>query len=84
MNLSDYIRAQGGTAKLSCPVIASVALAANCSPNTLYMIQLGHKQAGPALANAIEVATDGEVSRQELRPDIFGPAAAANDDREAA
>lgn len=75
MNLPDYIRSQGGTAKLSCPVIARVAQAADCSPSTLYMIASGNKKAGPKLAGRIEAATG--VSRHELRPDVFGPAANA-------
>ncbi len=74
MNLPDYIRSQGGTAKLSCPVIARVARQAECSPSTLYMIASGNKKAGPKLAGRIEAVT--EVTRQELRPDVFGPATA--------
>jgi DNA-binding transcriptional regulator YdaS (Cro superfamily) len=36
------------------------------------MIAKGHKQAGPKLAQSIETATGGEVTRKDLRPDIYG------------
>lgn len=74
MNLSDFIAEQGGTGKIGCPIISTVAKGAECSPATLYMISLGHKQASAKLAGRIERATFGKVSRHELRPDIFGPA----------
>jgi DNA-binding transcriptional regulator YdaS (Cro superfamily) len=49
---------------------------AECSADTLYMITKKHKQAGPKLARAIEHATDGVVTRYDLRPDVFGEAPA--------
>lgn len=76
MNLSDHIVEQGGTATLNCPVLAAVARRAECSPGTLYMIAKGHKDASAKLANRIEQATRGAVSRHDLRPDVFGPAPA--------
>lgn len=72
MNLADYITAQGGAGTIGCQVIARVAAAAGCSAGTLYMIAKGHKQAGPKLAPRIEAATGGEVTRNDLRPDVFG------------
>jgi DNA-binding transcriptional regulator YdaS (Cro superfamily) len=78
MNLLDHIKASGGTGTASCPVIASLATAADCSAGTLYLVALGHKQAGPLLARRISDATDGAVTVNELRPDVFGePQAAA-------
>lgn len=72
MSLIEYIQTRGGTAKLSCVVVAQVATEADCTPATIYMIALGHRTAGPKLATRIEAATDGEVTRNELRPDVFG------------
>lgn len=78
MNLPDYIAKQpGSTGTIHCPVIAAVARKADCSPGTLYMIAKGHKRASAKLANRIEQATDGEVRREQIRPDVFGPAVAA-------
>lgn len=74
MNLDSYIRSQEGTATLSCPVVSRIASAAECSAGTLYMIAKGHKVVGPKLAGRIEIATGGVVTRQDLRPDLFGPA----------
>lgn len=79
MNLTDYIASKGGTATIQCAVLKALATKAGCSDGTLYMISKGHKSAGPKLANAIEKATDGAVSRHDLRPDVFGPAQAALD-----
>jgi DNA-binding transcriptional regulator YdaS (Cro superfamily) len=76
MNLTNYVLNKGGTAKISCPVVAFLAGKAGCSPATLYMIAIGHKKPGPKLAARIEHATFGTVSRHDLRPDIFGPAPA--------
>jgi hypothetical protein len=73
MNLTQYVLDQGGTAKLGCPVIASLAVTADCSASTLYMIAMGHKQSGPKLARRIERATGWAVSVHSLRPDVFGP-----------
>lgn len=47
------------------------------------MIAQGHKQPSWKLAEAIEKATGGGVTRQDLRPDVFGPPA-ANDEPAAA
>lgn len=76
MNLQSYCLAHGGTAKRGCPVIEQLAVKAECSAGTLYMIATGNKKAGPKLSNAIERATAGTVTRYELRPDIFWPAPA--------
>lgn len=74
MNMTQHILDLGGTAKLGCSVIASLASTSQCSAATLYMIALGHKQAGPLLARRIEAATEGKVTIHDLRPDIFGEA----------
>lgn len=72
MNLQTYCTDNGGTGVRGCLVLAQVAQRADCSADTLYMITKGHKQAGAKLAGAIEQATDGRVTRYELRPDVFG------------
>jgi DNA-binding transcriptional regulator YdaS (Cro superfamily) len=78
MNLTTYATEKGGTGKLKCPVLTSIALAAGCSPAVLYMISRGHKRPSPDMAKKISAATDGVVSKHELRPDIFdAPADAA-------
>jgi len=77
MNLSDYIKNQGGTAKADCPVIAAVALKAGCKPSTLYVISLGHKKPSWKLSLEIVKATDGLVTVHDLRSDIVGPPPAA-------
>lgn len=69
-------------------MIAALAGSAQCNRGTLYMIAKGHKKPGPKLAHRLEFATGGKVSRQNLRPDIFGPTPAdvwppANDTPEA-
>lgn len=74
MDLIRFATSQGGTGKIDCPVLATVAKGAECSPATLYMIGLGHKRASAKLSRRIESATFGCVTRHDLRPDIFGPA----------
>jgi DNA-binding transcriptional regulator YdaS (Cro superfamily) len=72
MDLHTYCEKNGGSGLRGCSVLASVAIRAECSADTLYMIAKGHKQAGPILAGKIERATSGKVDRYQLRPDIFG------------
>ena len=84
MNLTDYARQEGGTGTASCPVLAAVARKAKCSSGTLYQIALGHKPPSWKLAGRIADATNNAVSRQDLRPDVFGPPAANDDTAEAA
>jgi hypothetical protein len=72
MDLTQYAIAHGGTGKLSCPVLDQTAARAQCSHRTLYLIAKGHKKAGPHLAARIAVATNYEVPRAVLRPDLWG------------
>jgi len=72
MNLWAYCIKHGGTGVRGCPVLAALAADLRCSADTLYMIAHNHKRPSPRLARRIEVATAGEVTRVELRPDIFG------------
>lgn len=72
MKLKTYCELNDGTALRSCPVLARLATDTQYSAETLYMVTKGHKQPGPLMAVAIERATDGEVTRYEQRPDVFG------------
>lgn len=67
MKLLDYIEDKDRRAKL--------AAATGKNAGYLWQVAAGWrgKKASPLLAVAIERATDGVVTRQELRPDIFGP-----------
>ena len=76
MDLNTYVRREGGTARRGCPVLGVIAEKAGCSPETLYMIAVGHKTPGPKLAGRISDATASAVPRHDLRPDIFTPPAA--------
>lgn len=53
------------------------ALARAAGTKAIYLSQLasGHRKASHKLAKRIETATKGVVTRQDLRPDIFGKAA---------
>jgi len=50
------------------------ALAKQLDTSVAYLSQLAHKhrQPGHGMAQAIEQITGGQVSRYELRPDIYG------------
>lgn len=74
MKLLPHILELGGTGKVGCSVLAAVAQKAGCKPTTLYMITLGHKVPSWRLAEAIEQATRGAVTKRDLRPDIYGEA----------
>jgi DNA-binding transcriptional regulator YdaS (Cro superfamily) len=54
------------------------ALAEAAETEVIYLIQIagGHSSPSPKLAKRIEEATNGIVTRAELRPDVFGEAAA--------
>lgn len=72
MNLQSYCEENGGTGKRGCPVLAALSSDTSYSAETLYMIATGNKKAGALMAGAIEKATSGAVTRNELRPDVFG------------
>lgn len=59
------------------------ALAADCETSADYLWQLANAWRGrkPSidLAKRIEMATGGQVTRHDLRPDVFGPAKEARD-----
>lgn len=72
MNLRDYI---SDTARRT-------ALARSIDTSTAYLWQMANSWRGRRVAAerciAIERATDGAVTRYELRPDVFGPAPKAS------
>jgi DNA-binding transcriptional regulator YdaS (Cro superfamily) len=76
MDLHAYCEKNGGTGLRGCPVLAQLAATAGYSAETLYMIAKGHKKAGALMASSLDAATNGAVSRHDLRPDVFGAAQA--------
>jgi len=48
-----------------------LAAAVEVTPTWIALIAAGRRKASPRLAKAIEDATQGAVTRQELRPDLF-------------
>lgn len=66
MKLIDYISDMARRAEL--------AKAVTSSPDYLWQVATDRRKASHELAKSIERATNGAVSRHDLRPDIFGPA----------
>lgn len=66
MTLTEYFETEPRGAK------AEMAEYLKITPTWLALLMRGHKRASPALAARIEKATGGLVTREELRPDIFG------------
>ena len=54
-----------------------LAAAAGCAQQTISDIISGRRTLSAELAVAISRATDGRVSREDLRPDIFGDPASS-------
>lgn len=51
-----------------------LAVAANCSQQQISYLMTGASGISAEMALKIERATDGVISRHDLRPDIYGPA----------
>lgn len=70
MKLKDYLATLTADGKK--------ALAEAAETEVIYLIQIagGHSTPSPKLAKRIEEASKGAVTRAELRPDVFGEAAA--------
>jgi DNA-binding transcriptional regulator YdaS (Cro superfamily) len=64
MDLASYVEDMGRRASLAAAVCKS--------PDYLWQIGAGKRRASTDLAQAIHDATDGRVSRAELRPDVWG------------
>lgn len=69
MTLSDYLAREGLT-------FTEAATALKCTSQYISRICRGERQPSPALTLLIEQWTDGEVTRRDLRPDVY-PADAA-------
>jgi DNA-binding transcriptional regulator YdaS (Cro superfamily) len=65
MTLFDYFKTDVRGAK------SEMAEYLNITPTWMALIIANRRKASPVLALAIEKATGGLVTRQELRPDIF-------------
>jgi hypothetical protein len=65
MTLAEYFKTDVRGAK------AEMAEYLKISPTWMALIIAGRRRASPVLSLAIEKATNGMVTRQELRPDIF-------------
>lgn len=68
MNLPQYLSAHGIQQ-------AAFAQTVNCDRGHINHICAGRARPSPALALRIEAATNGEVPRGTLRPDVYPPAA---------
>jgi len=68
MNLKTYLATLTDSDKQS--------LAVKLKTSVAYLQQLagGHRQAGLKIVSLIHGATEGNVTQNDLRPDIFGPA----------
>ena len=51
----------------------ALAKAINVTPQAIYQWLHGKTQMDPVHARSIELATKGNVTRYDLRPDVFGP-----------
>lgn len=74
MNSFEYLKS------LSGPDAESLAERAETKRVYLSQIAYGHRRAGPLLARRLEALTAGKVKSAELRPDVFGPAIARQED----
>ncbi|WP_227734584.1 YdaS family helix-turn-helix protein [Yersinia proxima] len=50
----------------------NLASLVSSSSGYLRLVFKGHKRASHSLAKKIEVATNGAVTKEQLRPDIYG------------
>lgn len=71
MKLRDHLIAVDGKADKNGKECRRIAKAIRSTPYYVYMIALEHKSAGHVLALGIEKATNGVVTRFDLRPDIW-------------
>jgi DNA-binding transcriptional regulator YdaS (Cro superfamily) len=70
MKLNEYL------ASIQCDERKRVAKECGTSVDYLYQLAGKHRNAGHALTRKIEKATGKAVTKEELRPDIFGDDAA--------
>lgn len=60
-------------AAAKCGGVAELARRIGRAPAFVYQMRSGVRPVPPTLVLTIEAATGGEVTRHDLRPDIFGP-----------
>lgn len=65
MQLKDWIGTKRGKQR-------ELANQLGISPTWMNLLVSGKRVCSPELAVAIEQATEGQVTRKELRPDLFG------------
>jgi DNA-binding transcriptional regulator YdaS (Cro superfamily) len=70
MDLKTYFTEHDGRVSRAGARLVDVAAKANTTPGYLYLIVLGHKPISPEFATALQIATDGQVSRRDLCPDF--------------
>jgi len=64
MHLREYLGTRRGEQRRLANLL-------NISPTWMNLLVSGKRDCSPELALAIEQATNGKVTRQELRPDLF-------------
>ena len=75
MQLESYTSIYGNRA---------LAKALGVSSSMISQWKSGHRRISPETAIRIEIATNGAVTREDLRPDIFGPISRPQEDRRGA
>lgn len=65
MQLKDYLGSRRGEQR-------KLANLLGISPTWMNLLVSGKRDCSPELAVAIEQATNGQVTRRDMRPDIFG------------
>jgi DNA-binding transcriptional regulator YdaS (Cro superfamily) len=70
MNLIQYRDKHAGSGR---DVWGDLAGAVGSSKAYISQIAHGHRRASAEMARDIEIKTNGEVTRDQLRPDLFGP-----------
>jgi len=56
-----------------------LAAALGVNPSLISQWKIGYRRISPETAIRIERATNGDITRADLRPDIFGPPSGEND-----
>jgi DNA-binding transcriptional regulator YdaS (Cro superfamily) len=74
MDLAQFVADHSSPENLAASLARRRALAdaVECSPDYLWQIATGRRQAGPKLARKISEATLGVVTLEALRPDVWG------------
>lgn len=75
MTLADFLRSLDAVQR------QAFADKVERSVGYLYLVAGGHRRASPELAQAIDAATEGKVSKEELRPDLWPAARSAEEAR---